>query len=278
MYIAVQAVMALAATWRANKENTGNLTGTVIDSGDGVTHVIPVAEGYVIGSAIKHIPIAGRDVTHFVQQLLRERGEPIPPEDSLETAKKIKEMHSYVCQDIVKEFKKFDTDPEKYFRKHQVTNSVTGEQFNIDIGYERFLGPEALLNPELVSSDFTTPLPQVVDQAIQSSPIDVRRGLYKNIVLSGGSTMCKDLGKRLNRDIKSIVDCRVAKAQEFSKAKITEIEVNVISHKKQRYAVWYGASLLADTPEFFQYCHTKKDYEEYGPSICRHNRVFGSIS
>ena len=47
--------------------------GVVIDSGDGVTHVIPVAEGYVIGSCIKHIPIAGRDITSFIQQLLRER-------------------------------------------------------------------------------------------------------------------------------------------------------------------------------------------------------------
>ena len=46
---------------------------------------IPVAEGYVIGSSIKHIPIAGRDITYFVQQLLRDRGESaqIPPEDQL---------------------------------------------------------------------------------------------------------------------------------------------------------------------------------------------------
>ena len=47
------------------------LTGTVVDSGDGVTHVIPVADGYVIGSNIKSIPIAGRDITQFVQQLMR---------------------------------------------------------------------------------------------------------------------------------------------------------------------------------------------------------------
>ena len=46
------------------------LTGTVVDSGDGVTHVIPVADGYVIGSCIKHIPLAGRDITAFIQQLL----------------------------------------------------------------------------------------------------------------------------------------------------------------------------------------------------------------
>lgn len=50
----------------------------------------PQAEGYVIGSCIKHIPIAGRDITYFTQQLLREREVGIPPEQSLETAKAIK--------------------------------------------------------------------------------------------------------------------------------------------------------------------------------------------
>jgi len=70
-----------------------SFVGTVIDSGDGVTHVIPVAEGYVIGSCIKHIPIAGRDITYFIQQLLREREPSIPAEQSLETAKAIKVRH-----------------------------------------------------------------------------------------------------------------------------------------------------------------------------------------
>ena len=66
------------------------LTGLVVDSGDGVTHVVPVADGYLIGSSIKHIPISGRDITYFVQTLLREREPTIPPEQSLETAKTIK--------------------------------------------------------------------------------------------------------------------------------------------------------------------------------------------
>merc|ERR1712078_211429 len=91
LYIAVQAVLALAASWTSKNVKERTLTGTVIDSGDGVTHVIPVAEGYVIGSCIKHIPIAGRDITAFVQQLLRDRESHIPPEQALEVAKRIKE-------------------------------------------------------------------------------------------------------------------------------------------------------------------------------------------
>lgn len=89
---------------------------------------IPVAEGYVIGSSIKHIPIAGRDITYFVQQLLRDRGESaqIPPEDQLRVAEKIKEDYTYVCQDIVKEFKKYDTDPYRYFARFAGEHSVTG--------------------------------------------------------------------------------------------------------------------------------------------------------
>ena len=90
LYIAVQAVLALAASWTSRQVGERTLTGTVIDSGDGVTHVIPVAEGYVIGSCIKHIPIAGRDITYFIQQLLRDREVGIPPEQSLETAKAVK--------------------------------------------------------------------------------------------------------------------------------------------------------------------------------------------
>jgi actin-related protein 3 len=90
------------------------------------------------------------------------------------------------------------------------------QKYDIDVGYERFLAPEIFFNPEIYSSDFLTPLPEVVDTVIQTSPIDVRRGLYKNIVLSGGSTMFKDFGKRLQRDVKAIVDGRIAGSETRS--------------------------------------------------------------
>ena len=83
------------------------------------------AEGYVIGSCIKHIPIAGRDITYFIQQLLRERESGIPPEQSLETAKAIKERFGYICPDIAKEFNKYDTQPDKWFKLYDGVNSIT---------------------------------------------------------------------------------------------------------------------------------------------------------
>jgi len=280
LYIAVQAVLALAASWTSKAAEERTLTGTVVDSGDGVTHVIPVAEGYVIGSSIKHIPLAGRDITAFIQQLLRERNEPVPPEDSLSTAKRIKELFCYTCPDIAKEFKKYDQEPDKWLKVLDCEVAKTKAKYSVDVGYERFLGPEMFFNPEIFSSDFLTPLPEVIDTTVQSCPIDTRRGLYKNIVLSGGSTMFKDFGRRLQRDIKRAVDFRVERSEKLSGGKIksTAIEVNVVSHHMQRYAVWFGGSMLASTPEFFSVCHTKKAYDEVGPSICRHNPVFGGVT
>ena len=255
MYIAVQAVLALAASWTSSKVQDRSLTGTVIDSGDGVTHVIPVAEGYVIGSSIKSIPIAGRDITYFVQSLLRDRGE---PDSSLKTAQEIKEEYCYVCPDIVKEFSKYDRDRTR-FAKHVVSHP-NGRQVSVDVGYERFLAPEIFFNPEIYSSDFLTPLPVVVDGVIQQSPIDVRRGLYKNIVLSGGSTLYKDFGRRLQRDIKQLVDARIRASEVRSGgARSGGLDVSVITHKRQRHGPWFGGSLLGQTPEFRSYCHTKAE-------------------
>jgi len=278
LYIAVQAVLSLAATLRKKQSQSGNLTGVVIDSGDGVTHVIPVAEGYVIGSCIKHIPIAGRSITSFIQHLLREREIGIPPEQSLETAKAIKERHCYMCPSIAKEFNRYDTEPEKYIKQYTGINAITKKEFTVDVGYERFLGPEIFFHPEFANPDFTVPISETVDSVVQNCPIDVRRDLYRKIVLSGGSTMFKDFGKRLERDIRRSVDARLKMTEALTGQKPKPIDVSVISHQMQRYAVWFGGSMLASTAEFYQVCHTKAQYDEFGPSICRHNPVFGTMT
>ncbi|KAK6930916.1 Actin family [Dillenia turbinata] len=218
LYIAVQPVLALAAGYTTSK---CEMTGVVVDVGDGATHVVPVADGYVIGSSIKSIPISGKDVTLFIQQLMRERGENIPPEDSFDVARQVKETYCYTSSDIVKEYNKHDKEPSKYIKQWKGIKPKTGAPYSCDIGYERFLGPEGAIsflcgnaifcpvlngictgvspgcfvypflkwdlangiffNPEIYSSDFATPLPAVIDKCIQSTPIDTRRALYKVI-------------------------------------------------------------------------------------------------
>lgn len=151
------------------------------------------------------------------------------------------------------------------------------QPWQCDVGYERFLGPELFFNPEIFSTDFQKPLPQVVDESILACPIDTRRKLYSNIVLSGGSTMFRQFERRLQRDIGKLVNTRIKNnlrkiGRDVSQA--PSLDVNVVSHEFQRYAVWFGGSMLSFNPEFVTFCHTKAQYEEEGPRIARHNPVF----
>jgi len=98
LYIAVQAVLSLAA---ASCVQSGTLpaldtiSGVAVESGDGVTSIVPVAYGYTIGSAVRTIPIAGKDVTKFIYQALRDRGEKVPADMAMYTAQHVKETYGY---------------------------------------------------------------------------------------------------------------------------------------------------------------------------------------
>mmetsp|Transcript_9595 Transcript_9595/g.9378 ORF Transcript_9595/g.9378 Transcript_9595/m.9378 type:complete len:279 (-) Transcript_9595:462-1298(-) len=143
LFIGVQAVLALYAGVYASVDKSENiqgkdLTGTVVDSGDGVTHVIPIVHGYPISNNIKHIPIAGRDITKFVSDSLKTRKEKIPASDLREVSRIIKESNCYCAPDILKEHKKYDEkikDPEtgkwkqsKKFKKVSMTSPYSGKR------------------------------------------------------------------------------------------------------------------------------------------------------
>eukprot|EP00758_Cryptobia_borreli_P004419 Tbor_TRINITY_DN4361_c0_g2::TRINITY_DN4361_c0_g2_i1::g.7780::m.7780/K18584/ACTR3, ARP3; actin-related protein 3 len=286
LYIAVQGSLALTASWtskRAEELGLQNVnTGVVVDSGDGVTHILPIVDGFVINQAIRHIPLAGRDITNFVMERLRERGEPIPAEDIQMVAQRVKEKYCYICSDMAKEFNKYDSSLPTYITRHEETNRRINKKYQFDIGYEKFLGPEIFFHPEIFSSDWTTPLPEVIDEVIWSCPIDARRPLYRNIVLSGGTTMFDKFDRRLQKDLSAIVNTRAKKYSKMLESKGGEVreikyECNVVSHERQRYAVWYGGSVVGDSPEYANAAHTKAQYEEFGPYICRQNAMFHSI-
>ena len=302
VHIGVQAVLALNASVALNasaaaasskknrngdEENSGNdtskrdrndgLTGTVIDIGDGVTHVIPVCDGYVVSSAIKSVPLAGRDLTRFVQTLMRERGENVPAEEFSRVAQKVKEKYCYVSKDIAKEFELHERNPKEYVIRMEGVRAKTNLPWQADVGYERFLAPEVFFRPDMIAEkengfgQFS--LPELVDNAIQECPIDSRRKLYGNIVLSGGSTMFKGFGKRVKRDVKRVVDKRISESEVKSgnRLKAKSVDVEVFTHDMQRYAVWFGGSVVASMPDFYKSCHTREEYFEYGSQVMRSN-------
>lgn len=282
LHIAVQAVLALYAQWvndvkMVEASATPDLTGMVVDAGDGLTQVIPVADGFVIGSCIQEVPIGGRHVTEFIGDVLKERGEPVPPEQRLDAARQIKESHSYLCQDVVEERGKFDQDPRK-FKTISGLAPKTRAPWSITAGYERFMAPEIFFQPDIYTEarglPSTTPLPDLVDNCILQCPIDYRRRLYGNIVLSGGSTTFMHFKERLKRDVQFRVDRRFQELQASSGASPEPIVVQVgggtgkrLAH--QRYAAWLGGSLFAAEPKFIHACKTKQEYDECGPSCMR---------
>lgn len=137
-----------------------------------------------------------------------DRKEKIPGDDAMEIARTVKEKYCYVSKDVVAEYKKFDEKKQgedgswnlnNKFKKYLHKPSSGGTPVEIDIGYERFLGPEMFFHPEFFHQDYRIPLDEVIDKSIQSCPMDYRRKLYKNITLSGGSTLFDGFDKKLNK-------------------------------------------------------------------------------
>jgi len=92
--------------------------------------------------------------------------------------------------------------------------------------------------------------------------------------------MFQHFGRRLERDIQVKTKERIDKSRQIAKGEIDvkDIEVNVISHPLQRYAVWFGGSMLSQTSEFYNVCISKADYLEKGPAVARHSKIFGAMT
>jgi actin-related protein 3 len=164
---------------------------------------------------------------------LRDRGEKFNAGDASEIAAKIKEKYGYVSKDPYKEFAKFDKKSESDGKivqsskfKRFVHKTLNGNMVDIDVGYERFLGPEMFFHPEFIHKDWRKPLGEVVDDAIQKCPVEYRTRLYNNIVLSGGSTLFDGFDDRLQKQVKGIVDNRLAQFNKMSGGNAT-IDVTV---------------------------------------------------
>merc|ERR1712002_201584 len=194
MYVAIQAVLSLYAS--------GRTTGIVMDSGDGVSHGVPVYEGYALPHAIVRLDLAGRELTNHLMKILTERGYSFTT-----TAASASLEKSYELPD------------------GQV----------ITIGNERFRCPEALFQPSFLGME-SNGIHEATFNSIMKCDVDIRKDLYANCVLSGGTTMYPGIADRMQKEITSLAP--------------STMKIKIIAPPERKYSVWIGGSILASLSTF----------------------------
>ncbi|KXJ23483.1 alpha-centractin [Exaiptasia diaphana] len=240
LFISMQAVLSLYAT--------GRTTGVVLDSGDGVTHSVPIYEGFAMPHSIMRTDIAGRDVSRYLRLLLRKEGHNFHSSSELEIVRCLKEEACYISVNPQKE-ESMEGERKQY---------VLPDGSQIEIGPAKFRAPEILFRPDLIGEE-NEGIHEVLSFAIQRSDMDLRRVLYSNIVLSGGSTLFKGFGDRLLSEVKKLAP--------------KDIKIRISAPQERLYSTWIGGSILASLDTFKKMWVSKKEYdEEAGRAI--HRKTF----
>ncbi|XP_043279771.1 actin-related protein 2 isoform X3 [Venturia canescens] len=249
-YVAIQAVLTLYAQ--------GLISGVVIDSGDGVTHICPVYEEYSLPHLTRRLDIAGRDITMYLIKLLLLRGYAFNHSADFETVRMMKEKLCYVSYNIETEAK-LSRETTVLVESYTLPDGRV-----IKVGRERFTAPEALFQPHLINVE-AQGIAELVFNTIQSADIDMRSELYKHIVLSGGSTMYPGLPSRLEREIKQLYLQRVLKNDV---SKLGKFKIKIEDSPRRKDMVFMGGAVLAElTRNRDSFWIMREEYEEKGVEV-----------
>ncbi|MCD6491401.1 MAG: actin, cytoplasmic 2 [Candidatus Njordarchaeia archaeon] len=244
LYVGTQAILALYAS--------GRVSGLVVDSGDGVTHIVPIQESFLITHAVKRLNLAGRDITEYLARLLTARGYYFTSSAEMEIVREIKEKLAYFALDY-----EADLDKAKKMPKAVAESFELPDGRVIELVEERFQAPEIMYRPTWVGLE-DLPLDEKVYDAIMDCDIDIRPNMYENIILSGGNTLILNFKERLEKELKELVP-------EAARDK-----VQVDAPEERLYAVWIGGAILASLPAFKKIVVTQREWKETGPeSILR---------
>jgi len=235
----------------------GLTSGIVLDSGDGVSHCIPIFGNSILTHNIKRLNVAGRHITNYLTRLLQLKGYSFNSTADFETVKEIKEKYCFVSCDIESD-RKLDKETTYYNSYAKLPDGRT-----IRVSNEKFEAPEILFSPILANVE-QNGINDMVYSSIQGCPIDTRKELYGNIVLSGATTMFPGFASRIEKEIRnSYITNNLKNASD----KTIKIKIGIIDSPRRKFSVFIGAGVLANIVNKDpngEYWINKTQYDEIG--------------